>query len=63
MAGRSGFSTLIAAADTFRAAAVDQVKVWGERSGVQVVANASANADPAAVVTLNKAGISTPEAL
>ncbi len=47
---RSGFSTLIAAADTFRAAAVEQVKVWGERSGVPVIANASANADPAAVV-------------
>ncbi len=50
LAVRSGFSTLIAAADTFRAAAVDQVKIWGERSGVQVVANTSPNADPAAVV-------------
>jgi len=47
---RSGYSTLIAAADTFRAAAVEQVKIWGERSGVQVIANATANADPAAVV-------------
>ncbi len=50
LAVRSGFSPLIAAADTFRAAAVEQVKIWGERSGVSVVANASANADPAAVV-------------
>ena len=44
------FSTLIAAADTFRAAAVEQVKVWGARSGVSVIANESPNADPAAVV-------------
>ncbi len=50
LATRSGYSCLIAAADTFRAAAVQQVSVWGERSGVPVVANPSANADPAAVV-------------
>ena len=50
LAVRSGYSCLIAAADTFRAAAVQQVSVWGERSGVPVVANPSANADPAAVV-------------
>jgi fused signal recognition particle receptor len=50
LAVRSGYSCLIAAADTFRAAAVEQVKVWAERSGVAVIANASANADPAAVV-------------
>ena len=50
LAVRSGYSALIAAADTFRAAAVQQVQVWGERSGVPVIANPSANADPAAVV-------------
>ena len=50
LAVRSGYSCLIAAADTFRAAAVQQVRVWGERSGVAVVSNPSANADPAAVV-------------
>ncbi len=50
LAIRSGYSCLIAAADTFRAAAVEQVRVWGERSGVTVVSNPSANADPAAVV-------------
>jgi len=50
LAIRSGYSCLIAAADTFRAAAVRQVEVWGERSGVTVVSNPSANADPAAVV-------------
>ena len=50
LAKRSGYSALIAAADTFRAAAIDQVKIWGERSGIQVVSNSTANADPAAVV-------------
>ena len=50
LAVRSGYSCLIAAADTFRAAAVQQVSVWGERSGVAVISNPSANADPAAVV-------------
>ncbi|MEI8249792.1 MAG: signal recognition particle-docking protein FtsY [Synechococcus sp. ELA057] len=50
LAVRSGYSALIAAADTFRAAAVQQVSIWGERSGVPVVANPTANADPAAVV-------------
>ena len=50
LAVRSGYTSLIAAADTFRAAAVQQVSVWGERSGVPVIANPTANADPAAVV-------------
>ncbi|MFM7642557.1 MAG: signal recognition particle-docking protein FtsY [Cyanobium sp.] len=50
LAVRSGYSCLIAAADTFRAAAVEQVRIWGERSGVSVISNPSANADPAAVV-------------
>ena len=47
---KSGYSCLIAAADTFRAAAVQQVQVWGERSNTQVVANPGKNTDPAAVV-------------
>ncbi|MGV2826652.1 signal recognition particle-docking protein FtsY [Myxosarcina sp. GI1(2024)] len=47
---KSGYSCLIAAADTFRAAAVEQVKVWGERSNTPVVANPGKNTDPAAVV-------------
>ncbi|MGL6134875.1 MAG: signal recognition particle-docking protein FtsY, partial [Prochlorococcaceae cyanobacterium] len=50
LAVRSGYSCLIAAADTFRAAAVQQVQAWGDRSQVPVIANPSANADPAAVV-------------
>ncbi len=47
---KSGYKTLIAAADTFRAAAVEQVKSWGLRSNVDVIANPAQNADPAAVV-------------
>ena len=50
LAVRSGYSALIAAADTFRAAAVQQLQVWGDRSDVAVVSNPSDNADPAAVV-------------
>ncbi len=33
-----GYSVMIAAGDTFRAAAIDQLKVWGERAGAEVVA-------------------------
>lgn len=40
--------TFLAAADTFRAAAVDQLKTWGEKIGVEVISGA-ANSDPAAV--------------
>ncbi|MBD2563566.1 MULTISPECIES: signal recognition particle-docking protein FtsY [Nostoc] len=47
---KSGYKCLIGAADTFRAAAVEQVKVWGSRSGVEVIANPGKNTDPAAVV-------------
>ena len=47
---RDSYKTLIAAADTFRAAAVEQLKVWGDRSNVEVISNQSKNADPAAVV-------------
>jgi len=50
LSSRSNYKTLIAAADTFRAAAVDQLKIWGERSNVDVISNQSKNADPAAVV-------------
>lgn len=50
IAQKSGYNCLIAAADTFRAAAVEQVKVWGQRSDVEVIANPGKNTDPAAVV-------------
>jgi fused signal recognition particle receptor len=44
-----GSSVLLAAADTFRAAAIDQLRIWSDRSGCQFVAHAP-GADPAAVV-------------
>jgi fused signal recognition particle receptor len=44
-----GHSLILAAADTFRAAAIDQLRIWAERAGVPVVAHAP-NADPGAVV-------------
>lgn len=44
-----GKSVLLAAADTFRAAAIDQLEIWGERSDIQVVKHEE-NSDPAAVV-------------
>ena len=44
-----GKRVILAAADTFRAAAIDQLKVWGRRAGVDVVAH-SPGADPGAVV-------------
>jgi fused signal recognition particle receptor len=43
-----GNSVVLAAADTFRAAAIEQLQIWGERSGVRVVAG-NMNADSAAV--------------
>jgi len=45
----SGKSVLLAAADTFRAAAVEQLEEWGRRSGAAVIRQ-GAGADPAAVV-------------
>ena len=44
-----GHSVMLAAGDTFRAAAVEQLQAWGERNGVPVVSQ-QAGADPAAVV-------------
>lgn len=43
------YKVLLAAADTFRAAAAEQLKIWGERGGVDVIAHGE-GADPAAVV-------------
>jgi fused signal recognition particle receptor len=45
----AGKKVMLVAADTFRAAAIDQLKLWGERAGVEVVAH-QPNADPGAVV-------------
>lgn len=44
-----GHSVMLAAGDTFRAAAVEQLQTWGERNGVQVIAQ-SQGADSASVV-------------
>ena len=44
-----GKSVILVAADTFRAAAIDQLKRWGERAGVEVIAH-QPGADPGAVV-------------
>ena len=44
-----GYSVMLAAGDTFRAAAVEQLQAWGERNDVPVIAQ-HAGADPAAVI-------------
>lgn len=44
-----GLKVMLAAGDTFRAAAIEQLQIWGERNGVPVIAQ-QVGADPAAVV-------------
>lgn len=44
-----GYSVMLAAGDTFRAAAVEQLQAWGERNDVPVISQ-QAGADPAAVI-------------
>ena len=44
-----GRSVILAAADTFRAAAIDQLRIWADRAGVPMIAHAP-GADPGAVV-------------
>lgn len=44
-----GHKVMLAAADTFRAAAIDQLKIWGERTGTPVISQAPGS-DPGAVV-------------
>lgn len=44
-----GYAVMLAAGDTFRAAAVEQLQAWGERNDVPVIAQQS-GADPAAVI-------------
>src|SRR5699024_11032442 len=46
---REGKSVRLAAGDTFRAGAIDQLVVWGERAGVKVIRQAEGS-DPAAVM-------------
>ncbi len=45
---QAGNKVILGAADTFRAAAVDQLKIWGDRTGIQVIDHGM-NTDPAAV--------------
>ena len=45
----NGKSVILGAADTFRAAAIDQLEIWGERAGVPVVKSVTGT-DPASVV-------------
>jgi len=45
----SGKKIIIAAADTFRAAAIDQLEVWGNRAGVDIIKHQEGS-DPAAVI-------------
>lgn len=45
---KSGASVIVAAGDTFRAAAVEQLQTWGSRIGVQVISG-KVNGDPASV--------------
>jgi fused signal recognition particle receptor len=45
---RDGIPTMLVAADTFRAAAAEQLEIWAERAGVEIV-RAKPGADPAAV--------------
>ncbi len=44
-----GKKVILAAADTFRAAAIDQLKIWADRAGVEIVSHKE-GADPAAVI-------------
>ena len=46
---KEGASVLLCAADTFRAAAIEQLEVWGRRAGVEVIKQKS-GADPSAVI-------------
>ncbi|HUA01778.1 MAG TPA: signal recognition particle-docking protein FtsY [Candidatus Aquilonibacter sp.] len=46
---KEGASVVLCAADTFRAAAIEQLEVWGRRAGIEVIKQKS-GADPAAVV-------------
>jgi len=46
---KEGRKVILAAADTFRAAAIDQLEIWGERTGCDVIKHKE-GADPAAVV-------------
>ncbi|HEX2949266.1 MAG TPA: signal recognition particle-docking protein FtsY [Armatimonadota bacterium] len=46
---RQGKSVILAAGDTFRAAAIEQLELWGQRIGIEVISH-QMGADPAAIV-------------
>lgn len=46
---KQGYKTMMVAADTFRAAAIDQLEVWSKRAGVDIIKHQEGS-DPAAVV-------------
>ena len=48
VAKEEGHNVMLAAADTFRAGAIEQIKIWGDRLGVPVIAQ-NAGSDPGAV--------------
>jgi len=48
VANKEGRNVMLAAADTFRAGAIEQIKIWGERLGVPVIAQ-NTGSDPGAV--------------
>ena len=49
MLRKQGKKVIVAAADTFRAAAIDQLEVWAQRAGVEIIKQ-SEGSDPAAVI-------------
>ena len=55
--GSQNKSVIIAAADTYRAAAIDQLKIWGERAGATVIAHDQGSDPGAAVYDTMKSGL------
>lgn len=55
--GTQGKTVIIAAADTYRAAAIDQLKIWGERAGATVIAHQPGSDPGAAVYDTMKSGL------
>ena len=59
-----GLHVVLAAADTFRAAAIDQLKIWGERAGAEVVARApGSDSAGLAFEALQRAGVEGADVL
>ncbi|MDG1480183.1 MAG: signal recognition particle-docking protein FtsY [Myxococcota bacterium] len=54
---QQGRSVILAAGDTFRAGAIEQLKVWGERAGVPVIAHQDGSSPSGVVFDALKAGV------